>query len=56
MSIELARRTRTRILCAPAAAAWIHGAAAAGFGPGLIAEDLIDATPSVLRGLAERNR
>ena len=43
-------------LLAAAAAAWIHGAAATGFGPGLIAEDLIDALPSVLRGLAARNR
>ncbi len=43
-------------LPAAAAATWIHGAAATGFGPGLIAEDLIDALPSVLRGLAARNR
>lgn len=32
---------------AAAAAAWLHGAAAARFGPGLIAEDLPEALPSV---------
>jgi NAD(P)H-hydrate epimerase len=32
-------------------AAWLHGAAAAQFGPGLIAEDLPDQLPSVLRQL-----
>jgi len=31
-----------------AAAAWMHGVAAAAFGPGLIAEDLIDGIPPVL--------
>ena len=36
---------------AAAAAAWLHGAAAAAFGPGLIAEDLPDLLPSVLRRL-----
>jgi NAD(P)H-hydrate epimerase len=36
---------------AAAAAVWLHGAAAAEFGPGLIAEDLPDLLPSVLRGL-----
>ncbi|MEQ8967151.1 MAG: NAD(P)H-hydrate dehydratase [Azospirillaceae bacterium] len=36
-----------------AAAAWIHGAAASAFGPGLIAEDLIDGVPSVLAGVYE---
>jgi len=36
---------------AACAAAWIHGCAAASFGPGLIAEDLPEAIPSVLRGL-----
>jgi ADP-dependent NAD(P)H-hydrate dehydratase / NAD(P)H-hydrate epimerase len=34
-----------------AAAVWVHGAAAADFGPGLLAEDLPDLTPSVLRRL-----
>ena len=38
---------------AAAAAAWLHGAAAAQVGPGLIAEDLPDALPQVLRGLNE---
>ncbi len=32
-------------------AAWLHAAAARAFGPGLIAEDLPDALPGVLRGL-----
>jgi NAD(P)H-hydrate epimerase len=32
-----------------AAAAWLHGAAASAFGPGLMAEDLPDLLPSVLR-------
>jgi ADP-dependent NAD(P)H-hydrate dehydratase / NAD(P)H-hydrate epimerase len=36
---------------AAAAAVWVHGAAAADFGPGLLAEDLPDLTPSVLRRL-----
>ncbi|HMD64408.1 MAG TPA: NAD(P)H-hydrate dehydratase [Stellaceae bacterium] len=36
---------------AAAAAAWIHGAAATRFGPGLVAEDLIDAVVPVLRDL-----
>jgi NAD(P)H-hydrate epimerase len=36
---------------AASAAVWIHGAAAAGFGPGLIAEDLPDQVPAVLRQL-----
>ena len=36
---------------AAAAAAWLHGAAAAAFGPGLIAEDLADLLPGVLRRL-----
>jgi NAD(P)H-hydrate epimerase len=36
---------------AAAAAVWIHGAAAALFGPGLLAEDLPDLLPRVLRGL-----
>lgn len=36
---------------AAAAAAWLHGEAAASFGPGLIAEDLPDMLPGVLRRL-----
>jgi len=36
---------------AGAAAAWLHGAAAAGRGPGLIAEDLPERLPSVLQEL-----
>ncbi|MGH7094444.1 MAG: NAD(P)H-hydrate dehydratase, partial [Stellaceae bacterium] len=36
---------------AAAAACWLHGAAAARFGPGLIAEDLIVALPAVLAAL-----
>ena len=33
------------------AAAWLHGAAATAFGPGLVADDLPDALPAVLRAL-----
>jgi ADP-dependent NAD(P)H-hydrate dehydratase / NAD(P)H-hydrate epimerase len=36
---------------AAAAACWLHGDAAAGFGPGLIAEDLVDGLPPALRRL-----
>ncbi len=36
---------------AAAAAVWMHGAAAASFGPGLLAEDLPDLLPPVLRAL-----
>jgi NAD(P)H-hydrate epimerase len=36
---------------AASAAAWIHGAAAGRFGPGLVAEDLIDAVVPVLQDL-----
>jgi len=36
---------------AAAAGVWVHGAAAVNFGPGLIAEDLPDLVPSVLRQL-----
>jgi NAD(P)H-hydrate epimerase len=36
---------------AAAAAVWLHGAAATEFGPGLIAEDLPDLLPGVLRRL-----
>jgi NAD(P)H-hydrate epimerase len=38
---------------AAAAAVWLHGAAAARFGPGLIAEDLPDLIPPILRALGE---
>jgi NAD(P)H-hydrate epimerase len=36
---------------AASAAVWLHGAAAVAFGPGLIAEDLPEALPKVLRNL-----
>ena len=39
---------------AASAAAWVHGEAAAAFGPGLIAEDLPDLVPPVLRELKRR--
>jgi NAD(P)H-hydrate epimerase len=39
---------------AAAAAVWLHGAAAAQFGPGLLAEDLPDRMPAVFRRLARR--
>ena len=39
---------------AAAAAVWLHGAAAAEFGPGLMAEDLPDLLPGVFRRLYER--
>lgn len=38
---------------AAAAAVWLHGAAAQSFGVGLIAEDLPDLLPGVLRGILE---
>jgi ADP-dependent NAD(P)H-hydrate dehydratase / NAD(P)H-hydrate epimerase len=38
---------------AAAAAVWMHGAAASAFGPGLIAEDLPDFLPGVLRELMQ---
>jgi NAD(P)H-hydrate epimerase len=39
---------------AAAAAVWMHGAAAAHFGPGLLAEDLPDRLPAVFRRLARQ--
>jgi NAD(P)H-hydrate epimerase len=39
---------------AAAMATWIHGAAAKKFGPGLVADDLPDLIPGVLRSLVER--
>src|SRR6202043_932901 len=36
---------------AAAAACWIHGDAAAAFGPGLVAEDIIGSVPAALRRL-----
>jgi NAD(P)H-hydrate epimerase len=36
---------------AASAAVWLHGAAAVAFGPGLIAEDLPETLPKVLRAL-----
>jgi hydroxyethylthiazole kinase-like uncharacterized protein yjeF len=36
---------------AACAAAWMHGRSAARFGPGLIAEDIIDGLPAVVAGL-----
>ena len=36
---------------AACAAVWMHGAAAEAFGPGLIAEDLAESVPKVLRSL-----
>jgi NAD(P)H-hydrate epimerase len=41
---------------AAAAGVWLHGAAATEFGPGLIAEDLPDLLPGVLRHLYGRSR
>lgn len=40
---------------AAAAAVWIHGRAAAGLGPGMVAEDLPDALPPLLRRLHRIN-
>ncbi len=41
---------------AACAGAWLHGAAAASFGPGLIAEDVIDRIPQALARLGIRPR
>jgi hydroxyethylthiazole kinase-like uncharacterized protein yjeF len=41
---------------AASCAVWLHGASARAFGPGLIAEDLPEALPQVLRELAAGNR
>lgn len=41
---------------AAAAAAWIHGAAACRLGPGLVAEDLVEAAPTVLDSLSVARR
>lgn len=41
---------------AASAAVWLHGAAAAAFGPGLIADDIADALPGVLAALREEHR
>jgi NAD(P)H-hydrate epimerase len=41
---------------AAAAAVWLHGAAAAAFGPGLLAEDLPDLLPGVFRRLSALHR
>jgi NAD(P)H-hydrate epimerase len=40
---------------AACAAVWLHGAAATAFGPGLIAEDLPDALPGVLKQIRAAN-
>lgn len=42
------------IFLATCAAAWIHGGIATRFGPGLIAEDLIEGIPSALKSLSGR--
>jgi NAD(P)H-hydrate epimerase len=39
---------------ASCAGVWMHGAAAEAFGPGLIAEDLPDLLPGVLKSLLDR--
>ncbi len=39
---------------AAAAAVWLHGAAAADYGPGLIAEDLAERLPSVIASVYQK--
>jgi NAD(P)H-hydrate repair Nnr-like enzyme with NAD(P)H-hydrate dehydratase domain len=39
---------------AASAAVWLHGEAAAAFGPGLIAEDLSEVLPEIYRRLFDR--
>lgn len=39
---------------AACAAVWLHGAAAQAFGPGLVADDLIESLPQILRQLKSR--
>ena len=39
---------------AATAAAWLHGAVAAAFGPGLVAEDLPEGLPAILRRLKDQ--
>lgn len=46
---------RMDVFDAACAAVWIHGDAATRFGPGLVADDLIDTLPSVLRWLKHEN-
>ncbi len=41
---------------AAAAGVWLHGAAGAAFGPGLVADDLPELLPAVLAGLLNRSR
>jgi NAD(P)H-hydrate epimerase len=41
---------------AAAAAVWMHGAAAQQVGAGLVAEDLVEALPQVLKKLRQRQR
>ena len=41
---------------AACAAVWMHGDAATRFGPGLVADDLIDQLPRVLRWLKRENK
>ncbi len=44
--------SNTSAMEAAAAAVWLHGKIASVFGPGLIAEDLVDGMPAALRGLS----